>query len=89
MGNWSRNPKQQNNRGWLFPRRSRLLRSSVNLLQPLAGIMALSTYFATSKTVKINMVNKSIPVLICHGALDPVVPESLGKKSLSARKLGF
>ena len=58
--------------------------------QPLAGIMALSTYFATSKTVKINMVNKSIPVLICHGALDPVVPESLGKKSLSTlESLGF
>ena len=58
--------------------------------QPLAGIMALSTYFATSKTIKINMVNKSIPVLICHGALDPVVPESLGKKSLSTlKRLGF
>ena len=58
--------------------------------KPLAGIMALSTYFATSKTIKMNSIHQSIPIMICHGALDPVVPESLGKKSLSTlTKLGF
>ena len=64
--------------------------AALTYCQPLAGIMALSTYFATSKTIKINTINKSIPVLICHGTLDPVVPESLGKKSLSTLEgLGF
>ena len=58
--------------------------------KPLAGIMALSTYFATSKTIQMNSIHQSIPIMICHGALDPVVPESLGKKSLSTlTELGF
>ena len=51
--------------------------------QPLAGIMALSTYFATANTIKINPVQMSIPILVCHGAQDPVVPESLGRESLT------
>ena len=41
--------------------------------QPLAGIMALSTYFATVGTIKINAIQQSIPILICHGEHDPVV----------------
>jgi phospholipase/carboxylesterase len=50
--------------------------------KPLAGIMALSTYFATAKTIEINPLHSSLPILICHGALDPVVPETMGKQSL-------
>ena len=58
--------------------------------QPLAGIMALSTYFATAGTIKINAIQQSIPILICHGEHDPVVSESLGKRSrASLEKLGF
>lgn len=58
--------------------------------QPLAGIMALSTYFATVGTIKINVIQQSIPILICHGEHDPVVSESLGKRSrASLEKLGF
>ena len=58
--------------------------------QPLAGIMALSTYFATVGTIKINAIQQSIPILICHGERDPVVSESLGKRSrASLEKLGF
>lgn len=58
--------------------------------QPLAGIMALSTYFATVDTIKINAIQQSIPILICHGEHDPVVSESLGKRSrASLEKLGF
>ena len=58
--------------------------------QPLAGIMALSTYFATEGTIKINAIQQSIPILICHGEHDPVVSESLGKRSrASLEKLGF
>ena len=58
--------------------------------QPLAGIMALSTYFATAGTIKINAIQQSIPILICHGEHDPGVSESLGKRSwANLEKLGF
>lgn len=50
--------------------------------KPLAGIMALSTYFPTAETVEINPLQKDIPILICHGSQDPVVAESLGQKSV-------
>lgn len=46
--------------------------------EPLAGIMALSTYFPTAETVKVDPVQASIPILICHGSQDPVVVEPLG-----------
>ena len=56
----------------------------------LAGIMALSSYFATANSVENNPVQNEIPILICHGSLDSVLPESLGRQSLEALKsLGF
>jgi len=58
--------------------------------KPLAGIMALSTYFATAETVQINSINAGLPIMICHGSMDPVVPESLGRKSLETlQERGF
>ena len=56
----------------------------------LAGIMALSTYFATAETVAVNPVQQALPMLICHGSEDPVVPESLGRQSVTKlQKFGF
>ncbi|HBW84323.1 MAG: carboxylesterase [Gammaproteobacteria bacterium] len=56
----------------------------------LAGIMALSTYFATASTVAINPVQQALPILVCHGSGDPVVAESLGRKSVeNLQKFGF
>jgi phospholipase/carboxylesterase len=56
----------------------------------LAGIMALSTYFATKDTIKPNQANQDIPVQVYHGTLDPVVPEVLGQQAVSALKtLGY
>ena len=64
--------------------------AALSYAQPLAGIMALSTYFATVDTIKINAIQQSIPILICHGEHDPVVSESLGRRSrASLEKLGF
>ncbi len=58
--------------------------------KPLAGVMALSTYFATANSISINPLHNSIPIMICHGSLDPVVPEALGRKSLATlQNLGF
>lgn len=56
----------------------------------LAGIIALSTYFATAKTVKVSEANRGIPINVYHGTRDPMVPESLGRLSVEQlEKLGF
>lgn len=49
--------------------------------EPLGGILALSTYFATANRISISPSNLKIPILICHGIHDSVVPEVLGKRS--------
>ncbi|MAC69567.1 MAG: carboxylesterase [Gammaproteobacteria bacterium] len=56
----------------------------------LAGIMALSTYFATGDSIEINPIQNTIPIMIGHGSLDPVVAEALGSKSVvTLQNLGF
>jgi len=49
--------------------------------EPLGGILALSTYFATANRIRISPNNLKIPILICHGSHDSVVPEILGQRS--------
>lgn len=51
--------------------------------KPLAGLLAMSTYFATPETVKYSKANSSIPIEIHHGTFDPVVPELLAQKAIS------
>ncbi|MBE94209.1 alpha/beta fold hydrolase [Marinobacter sp.] len=56
----------------------------------LAGIIALSTYFATAKTVKRSEANRDIPIRIYHGTFDPMVPEALGRQSVEKlQDMGF
>ncbi len=56
----------------------------------LAGIMALSSYFASADSIEIDSAQNQIPIMICHGSLDPVLPESLGRKGLETlESLGF
>ena len=56
----------------------------------LAGIIALSTYFATAKTVKCSEANHDIPIRIYHGTFDPMVPEALGRQSVeNLQDMGF
>ncbi|MGM0767631.1 MAG: alpha/beta hydrolase [Pseudomonadota bacterium] len=50
--------------------------------QRLAGILALSTYFATADTVRPSAANRDIPINVYHGTFDPVVPEALGRRSV-------
>lgn len=45
----------------------------------LAGLMCLSTYFATKDSITPNSANKQIPVKICHGTHDPMVSVQQGK----------
>ncbi|MDN3638079.1 carboxylesterase [Simiduia curdlanivorans] len=46
--------------------------------QPLAGLLALSTYFATWRSVQVHASNAKIPVHLFHGSQDTVVPEAMG-----------
>lgn len=54
---------------------------ALTYMQPLAGLLCMSTYFATRESITPNSANKSLPVLICHGSQDPVVPERLGREA--------
>lgn len=49
--------------------------------QRLAGLMSLSTYFATNDTINYSAANKDMPILIEHGTHDPVVPVLLGEQA--------
>lgn len=48
---------------------------------PLAGLLCLSTYFATADSITPNTANQGIPIKVCHGIDDPVVPVVLGKRA--------
>ena len=52
----------------------------------LAGILALSTFLAHSEQLNSAAVevNHDIPILMCHGQRDEVLPMSLGKSSCEA-----
>ena len=54
--------------------------------EPLAGLMALSSYLATAETIKPHPENRELPILACHGKLDMVVPEFLGIKAVNRLK---
>jgi phospholipase/carboxylesterase len=47
--------------------------------KPLAGLLTLSTYMAMP--VIPSDTNATLPVMICHGSMDPVVPEQLGQRA--------
>ncbi len=58
----------------------------------LGGLMALSTYLPAFDDFKadITSINKDVPVLVCHGSKDQVLPEILGKDlSDNLTKQGF
>jgi phospholipase/carboxylesterase len=54
--------------------------------EKLAGLLAMSTYFATRDSIKFNPINQQIPIAIHHGSYDPVVPPALGQASFALLK---
>ncbi|MBZ9566212.1 alpha/beta hydrolase [Modicisalibacter tunisiensis] len=57
---------------------------------PLAGLLAMSTYFATGDTLSVAEANRDLAVEVHHGTFDPIVPESLGRAGYDrARELGL
>jgi len=59
------------------------LQTALRYPDKLAGVMALSCYLpcADSFAAEAAPANAQIPVLIAHGAQDPVVPYAMGKQS--------
>lgn len=68
------------------------LQTALRHPEPLAGILALSTYLPLAATLaaEATEVNRSIPILMCHGSADPVLPLPLGLASRDQlRALGY
>lgn len=56
------------------------LQAALRYPQRLAGIMALSTYLPLRDKLatEASPANRDVPILICHGLRDPVVPAEMG-----------
>ena len=58
--------------------------TALTYMQPLAGLLCLSSYFATHQTITLNSANKNLPVMVCHGSHDPMVPERMSRAAVQA-----
>jgi phospholipase/carboxylesterase len=61
------------------------LQAGLRYAQPLAGILALSTYLPLASTLaaEASPANRAIPILMCHGSQDPVLSLELARKSFA------
>ncbi len=55
--------------------------AALSFEEPLAGLLALSTYFPTSDSIKYSQANQSLPIEIMHGTFDPVVYPAMGEEA--------
>lgn len=62
------------------------LQTALRYPRRLAGVMALSTYLPLrdSFAAELSAANRDLPILMCHGRQDPVVPFMLGERSRDA-----
>lgn len=62
------------------------LQTALRYPQRLGGVMALSTYLPLSQTLAAEAApaNRDVPILMCHGSRDPIVPMQLGQASRDA-----
>jgi len=64
--------------------------AALNYKKPLAGLLAMSSYFATVNTVDVYPANDQLPIEIYHGTNDPLINEQHGKNSVEFLKaIGF
>ena len=56
------------------------LHAGLRHAEPLAGILALSSYLPLAATLPAERseANRATPILMCHGLYDPVLPHALG-----------
>jgi phospholipase/carboxylesterase len=59
------------------------LQAALRYPERLGGVMALSTYLPLRDSVatEVSQANRDVPILMCHGLRDGMVPASLGKAS--------
>lgn len=68
------------------------LQTGLRYQQRLAGVMALSTYLplGASLATEASAANRDVPILMCHGVHDPIVPAQMGEASRDVLKgLGY
>ena len=66
------------------------LEAGLSFQHRIGGIIALSTYFPTAASVVVHPAQSRLPVLVCHGSMDPMLDESLGLDAVeSLRHLGM
>lgn len=53
--------------------------AALSFPQPLGGLLAMSTYFATADSIVASEANRSLPIEVHHGNFDPIVAETLGR----------
>ena len=66
------------------------LEAGLSFQYRIGGIIALSTYFPTAASVDVHPAQIGLPVLVCHGSMDPMLNESLARDAVeSLRRLGM
>jgi phospholipase/carboxylesterase len=68
------------------------LAAGIRRTQPLAGLVALSTYLPMASQARADLQSRATaqPVFMAHGSQDPVVPPAAGERSAALlRELGF
>ena len=64
--------------------------AALTFAEPLAGLLAMSTYFATPHITQPSPANQHLPVHIFHGRNDAMVPDTLGKRAHDQlRQMGY
>jgi phospholipase/carboxylesterase len=59
------------------------LQTALRYPSPLGGVLALSTYLPLNQTLAAEaaVTNRNVPILMCHGTRDPMLPAQLGEQS--------
>ncbi len=58
--------------------------------KPLAGLLVISSYFASKNSIQINSANSAIKIAVMHGNLDQVVSPILSEQALQTlREMGY
>ena len=60
--------------------------AALSFPQPLGGLLAMSTYFATADSIEASEANRSLPIEVHHGNFDPIVAETLGRAAFDRLK---
>ena len=62
------------------------IETALTFSKKLAGLLLMSTYFATKDSIQLSDENRMLPIEIHHGQYDPVVPIQLSKVSEESLK---